>query len=115
MVFQTYSKRGTLENYIKEAKNGFYFDKIDSPRFSENYTRMMVSLLAYNIANSMRTLCFTKETKYFQVSTIRLFLFKVAGKLVRSGRKTFLKLSSYHVHQELFYKILWNIQHFKWQ
>jgi len=33
-VFQTYSKRGILENYIKEAKNGFYFNKTDSPRFS---------------------------------------------------------------------------------
>lgn len=114
-VFQTYSKRGTMENYIKEAKNGFYFDKTDSPRFLENHARMMVSVLAYNIVNFMRTLCFTKETKGFQVSTIRLFLFKVAGKLVHSGRKTFLKLSSSHVYQELFHKILWNIQHFKWE
>ena len=32
-VFETYNKRGTMENYIKEAKNGFYFDKTDSPRF----------------------------------------------------------------------------------
>ncbi|SIO31944.1 Transposase DDE domain group 1 [Carnobacterium alterfunditum] len=114
-AFQTYSKRGTMENYIKEAKNGFYFDKTDSPRFLENHARMMVSVLAYNIVNFMRTLCFTKETKGFQVSTIRLLLFKVAGKLVHSGRKTFLKLSSYHVYYELFHKILRNIQHFKWQ
>ena len=34
---------------------------------------------------------------------------------LRSGRKTVLKLSSYTVYQELFHKILWNIQHFKWQ
>lgn len=27
MVFKTYSKRGPMELYIKEAKNGFYFDK----------------------------------------------------------------------------------------
>ncbi|SIN87933.1 Transposase DDE domain group 1 [Carnobacterium alterfunditum] len=114
-VFQTYSKRGTMENYIKEAKNGFYFDKTDSPRFLENHARMMVSVLAYNMVNFMRTLCFTKETKGFQVSTIRLFLFKVAGKLVHSGRKTSLKLSSSHVYQKLFRKILWNIQHFKWE
>ena len=32
-VFRTYSKRGTMENIIKEAKNGFYFDKTDSPSF----------------------------------------------------------------------------------
>lgn len=115
MVFGTYSKRGTMENYIKEAKNGFYFDKTDSPRFLENQARMMLSLLAYNIINFMRTLCFTKETKGFQVSTIRLFLFKIAGKFVRSGRKTIIKLSSYHVHQELFYKILQNIHYLRWR
>ena len=94
MVFQTYSKRGTMENYIKEAKNGFYLDKTDSPRFIENHARMIVSLLAYNIVNFMRTLCFTNETKGYQVSTIRLFLFKIAGKIVHSGRRQYLKLSS---------------------
>lgn len=52
-----------MENYIKEAKNGFYFDKTDSPTFIENHARMIVSLLAYNIVNFMRTLCFTNETK----------------------------------------------------
>lgn len=40
-VFWMYSKRGTMENFIKEAKNGFYFDKTDSPSFLENQARMM--------------------------------------------------------------------------
>ncbi|MFL2101617.1 transposase, partial [Desemzia sp. FAM 23989] len=53
-----------------------------------------------------RTLCFTNETKGYQVSTIRLFLFKIAGKIVHSGRRQYLKLSSYHVYQKLFYRIL---------
>ncbi|MFL2134697.1 hypothetical protein [Desemzia sp. FAM 24101] len=46
----------------------------------------------------MQTLCFINETKGYQVSTIRLFLFKVAGKIVHSGRRNYLKLSSYHVY-----------------
>lgn len=110
MVFRTYAKKGTMENDIKEAKNGFYFDKTDSPSFVENHARMIVSLLAYNLVNFMRTLCFTTETKGYQVSTIRLFLFKIAGKMVHSGRRKYLKLSSYHVYQKLFYHILQNIQ-----
>ena len=32
-IFSIYAKRGTMENFIKEAKAGFYFDKTDSPRF----------------------------------------------------------------------------------
>ena len=113
-VFRTYSKRGTMENFIKEAKNGFYFDKTDSPSFLENHARMMVSLLAYNIVNFMRTLCFTSGAASMQVDTIRLRLFKVAGKLVRTGRRLLLKLSSHHVHQELFYQVLGNIQQLCW-
>nr|WP_280521803.1 transposase [Desemzia incerta] len=66
--------------------------------------------MAYNIVNFMRTLCFTNETKGYQVSTIRLFLFKIAGKIVHSGRRQYLKLSSYHAYQKLFYRILQNIQ-----
>ena len=113
-VFRTYCKRGTMENFIKEAKNGFYFDKTDSPSFLENHARMMVSLLAYNIVNFMRTLCFKSGSASMQVDTIRLKLFKVAGKLVRTGRRLLLKLSSYHVHQGLFYQVLGNIQQLCW-
>ena len=113
-VFRTYSKRDTMENFIKEAKNSFYFDKTDSPSFLENHALMMVSLLAYNIVNFMRTLCFTSGSASMQVDTIRLRLLKVAGKLVRTGRRLLLKLSSHHVHQELFYQVLGNIQQLCW-
>ncbi|WP_034300444.1 IS1380 family transposase, partial [Alkalibacterium sp. AK22] len=59
-VFSLYAKRGTMENYIKEAKDGFYFDKTDSPRFLENHVRMMISLLAYNLINCLKTIGFEK-------------------------------------------------------
>lgn len=104
-VFETYNKRGTMENYIKEAKNSFFFDKTDSPEFLENEARMMISLLAYNLVNFLRTLCFEPKSKGLQVNTIRLRLFKVAGKLVNTARQTYLKLSSYHVHQREFYAV----------
>ena len=109
-VFETYNKRGTMENYIKEAKNSFFFDKTDSPRFIENEARMMISLLAYNLVNFLRTLCFEPKSKGLQVNTIRLRLFKVAGKLVNTARKTYLKLSSYHVYQREFYAVFRKIQ-----
>lgn len=109
-VFETYNKRGTMENYIKEAKNSFFFDKTDSPEFLENEARMMISLLAYNLVNFLRTLCFEPKSKGLQVNTIRLRLFKVAGKLVNTARQTYLKLSSYHVYQREFYAVFRKIQ-----
>ena len=109
-VFETYNKRGTMENYIKEAKNSFYFDKTDSPQFIENHARMMISVIAYNMINFMRTICFDKNWKNLQVNTIRLRLFKVAGKLVNTARRIYLKLSSSHVYQAEFYNVFRRIQ-----
>ena len=109
-VFETYNKRGTMENYIKEAKNSFFFDKTDSPEFLENEARMMISLLAYNLVNFLRTLCFEPKSKGLQVNTIRLRLFKVAGKLVTTARRIYLKLSSSHVYQREFYAVFRQIQ-----
>ena len=109
-VFETYNKRGTMENYIKEAKNSFFFDKTDSPRFIENEARMMISLLAYNLVNFLRTLCFEPKSKGLQVDTIRFRLFKVAGKLVSTARQMYLKLSSSHVYQREFYAVFRKIQ-----
>lgn len=113
-MFKLYHKRGTMENYIKEAKNGFYLDKTDSTNFLENHARMMISLLAYNLINFMKTTCLPAKEATFQVDTLRLRLFKVAGKLVRSGRKLFLKTSSSHVYQDLFYYLLDKIQQLSW-
>lgn len=36
-IVNTYKKRGTMENYIKEAKNGFGFDKMNSHFFSDKW------------------------------------------------------------------------------
>ena len=109
-VFETYNKRGTMENYIKEAKNSFFFDKTDSPRFIENEARMMISLLAYNLVNFLRTLCFEPKSKGLQVDTIRFRLFKVAGKIVSTARQVYLKLSISHVYQREFYAVFRKIQ-----
>ncbi|MDN6730100.1 MAG: transposase, partial [Alkalibacterium sp.] len=39
------------------------------------------------------------------IHSIRLTLLKVAGKLIKTGRQVYLKLSSYHVYQTEFYKV----------
>src|SRR5699024_8906372 len=113
-VFETYNKRGTMENYIKEAKNSFYFDKTDSPRFIENHARMMISVMAYNLINFMRTICFERSWAGLQINTIRLRLFKVAGKLVNTARRVYLKLSSSHVYQAEFYAVFRRIQRIRY-
>ncbi|WP_078428216.1 IS1380 family transposase [Alkalihalobacterium alkalinitrilicum] len=105
-IVLSYQKRGTMENYIKETKNGFSFDKMNSHSFQVNEVKMMLSLLAYNLTNWLRTLCFPEEQKNMQIDTIRTRIIKVASKLVTSGRSLYFKLSSSFVYQEFFWKVL---------
>ncbi len=71
-IVQSYQKRGTMENYIKEAKNGFYFDKMSSHSFLINEVRMMLSLLTYNLTNWLRTLCFPDGKQSMRIQKLQL-------------------------------------------
>ena len=109
-IVLAYKKRGTMENFIKEAKNGFRLDQMNSHSFQVNEVKMMLSLLAYNLTNWLRTLCFPEKQKKMQIETIRTRIVKVASKLVRSGSSLYFKLSSSFVYQEFFWKVLNQIQ-----
>lgn len=112
-AFELYHKRGQMENYIKEAKEGFFFDKTDSSTFTANAARMMVSVLAYNIINFMKQIALPKTETGLRVSTLRIRLFKVAARVVFTGRRIQLRLSSHHVYHRLFYQVLQRIQAIK--
>ena len=112
-IVHTYQKRGTMENYIKEAKNDFGFANMSSHTFQKNEAKMMMSLLAYNLTNWMRTLTFPKKQKQMQIQTIRTRIVKVASKIVKSGRSFHFKLSSSFVYQTFFWQVLTRIQQLK--
>lgn len=99
-----------MENDIKEAKYGFGMDQLPSHGFQVNEVRLMLSLLAYNLTNWMRTLTFPKGQTNMQIETIRTRIVKVASKLVKSGRSLYFKLFSSFVYQKFFWKVLSRIQ-----
>ncbi len=109
-IVHSYKQRGTMENFIKEAKNGFGFDQMKSNDFLINQARMMLSLLTYNLTNWLRTLSFPKAAKGIQIQTIRTRLIKVASELVKSGRSLHFKLSSSFVYTRFFWDVLTRIQ-----
>lgn len=109
-ILTSYQKRGAMENFIKEAKDGFGFDQMKSHDFQVNEARMMVSLLAYNLTNWLRTLTFPPTKKGLQIQTIRTRLIKVASKLVKSGRYQHFKISSSFVYAYFFSDILTRVQ-----
>ncbi|CEA00391.1 Transposase DDE domain protein [Metalysinibacillus saudimassiliensis] len=112
-IVASYKKRGTMENFIKEAKDGFGFDQMKSHDFLVNEARMMLSLLAYNLTNWLRTLSFPVAAKGIQIQTIRTRLIKVASKLVKSGRSLHFKLSSSFVYTRFFWDVLTRVQQLK--
>jgi len=112
-IAHSYQKRGTMENYIKESKHGLFFDQMNSSSFHANEAKMMISLLAYNLINWLRTLCFPKQHKSMQIQTIRTRIIKVASRLVRSARSFYFKLSSSFVYQKFFWEVLRRIQRFR--
>lgn len=108
-VFSIYQKRGQMENYIKEAKNGFFMGKTDSLGFIENFGRLWISALTYNLVNLMKRFCLEPKNQTMQVNSLRLKLFKFAGKLVKTGRRLYLKMSTSHVYQKIFYRLITKI------
>lgn len=109
-IVKFYCQRGTMENFIKEGKNGFAFGKMSSTKYWANAYKLQQMLLAYNLNNWMRRLCFSKYYKSDRIGTIRTRLIKIAAKIVKTGRYIYYKLASSCPNKKLFFKVLENIQ-----
>lgn len=107
-VVRFYQNQGTMENLIKEGKNGFAFDQLSSTRFEANAVKLQIRMLAYNIEAGFRLLCLPKawKKKHPCMDTVRLRLIKIAGRLVHSGRYLIFQLASHCLYQKTFWKTL---------
>jgi len=109
-LIKFYCKRGTMENFIKEGKNGFDFGAVSSSSKIVNSNRLQLHALAYNIFNWFKRLVLPLEMRKQQIDTIRLKLLKVAAKVVRSARYITFKLCSHFPYKSEFYETLENIR-----
>jgi hypothetical protein len=109
-VIRFYFQRGHMENFIKEAKNGFVCHKMSSTSFETNAVKLQLAMLAYNFNNWFRRLCVAEQLKPTRMETLRTKLIKIAGKLIYSGRYWTWKLCSSCIYREPFIQTLNNIQ-----
>jgi hypothetical protein len=109
-LIKFYCKRGSMENFIKEGKNGFDFAAVSSSSEVVNANRFQMHVLAYNLFNWFRRLVLPKSMRSSMVDTIRLKLIKIAAKVVRSARRVIFKLCSSCPYKDAFYKTLENIR-----
>jgi Transposase DDE domain. len=108
-VIRYYCNRGRMENFIKESKSGFDFAGVSSKQFLVNANRLQIHALVYNLLNWSRRLTFPESLQKFRINTLRLKIFKVAARFVRSGRYITFKLSSSCPYQKEYWQILDNI------
>ncbi len=93
-IIQFYCGRGSMENFIKESKNGFDFGAASSHSKLVNTNRLQIHALAYNIFNWFKRLTLCASMRKQCADTISLKLIKIAVKVVRSGRYIYFKLCS---------------------
>lgn len=108
-VIMFYCNRGTMENFIKEGKNGFSFDSMSSSEFIANTNKLQIAMLAYNFNNWFRRLVLCKSMISNRIETIRMKLVKIAARVVKGARYLNFKLCSSCAYKEAFWNTLSNI------
>ncbi len=109
-VIKFYSNRGTMENFIKEAKLDFSMTRFSHTSYMANANKLMQSVLAYNLNNLMRRLCLSKTDKSKRMHTLRTVLVKVASRVVSSGGYKTFKLCSSYPYKKFLVNLLKNIE-----
>lgn len=92
-----YGERATCETWIDEAKNQMGLANIKTSEFWANSALFQCAVLAYNTVCWMRICSGNATLKQWEIKTIRTFLVRVAGKLVKGGRQLTLKTPSTHL------------------
>lgn len=94
-TMEWYSQRGDAsENRIKDLKIGFGMEYMPCGSFAANAVFFAIGVLTYNLYLGFRAHALGTGWERSQVQTVRWGLFQTAGKIVRHGRQTFLKIGA---------------------
>lgn len=91
-LWRFYNQRCCMENFIKEAKNGFSIDRIATSDFKANELDLLIKLLAYNLFERFKRDCCEPVHQGYTIARFRLEFFHCAATLIRHGRFVVLKL-----------------------
>jgi Transposase DDE domain group 1 len=91
-VYQIYCGRGDMENRLKELHHGLALDRTSCHRFLANQFRVLLTVAAYILFQSLQAHAQGTACADAQVSTVRERLFKLAAWVQRSARRIVLHL-----------------------
>jgi hypothetical protein len=89
-VYEIYRARGDVENRIKELKAGLALDRLSCSRFLGNQFRLLLTLAAYILVQTLRSHAAGTACAAAQATTLRDRLLKVAVWIERSVRRIVL-------------------------
>ena len=102
-----YCQRGDAENRIKEQQLGLFADRTGCHAFLANQFRVLLSAAAYVLVETLRRVGLAgTELATAQAGTIRLKLFKIGGRIVRSVRRFVIHLASGFPLHALYHTVL---------
>jgi hypothetical protein len=94
-IYEWYTQRGgTIEGVIEQLKNGYEADRMSCRRFLANAFRLVLHSAAYNLMILLRERLDIPELAKADIQTIRIKLIKVGGRLERTVRRIWVRLSS---------------------
>ncbi|MEA3226709.1 MAG: IS1380 family transposase [Planctomycetota bacterium] len=103
-LYQLYTQRGQVENYIKDLKNALKADRLSCHDFLANQFRLLLHSFAYVLMHHLRCLFERTELGRAQFDTLRLKLLKVGGRVKQSVRRIRFMLSESYP-----YKAYWEL------
>lgn len=110
IYFDIYVKRGeTSENRIKEVKNMCFADRLSNHSFWGNFSRLLISSLAYEMFLLLKKhIAHTtiKEAHKWCIDSIRCRLLKIGATIKTTKRRIYYQLSKSFVYQNLFRELI---------
>ena len=101
-LIQWYEGRGTAENHIKELKLDVHADRLSCHRYRANAARLQLHTVALLLLAYYRhRVLASTDLATATIQTIRVRLFKVAARVVRSVRRLCFHLASSWPHRVL--------------
>jgi hypothetical protein len=90
-----------VENRIKEHKSGFSLEKLPTRSFAANWAYLLIGQIAFNIMAWLKKRVLPESYHRATIKTIRHHILNVAGKVVHTGRRMFLKISEKYRYQDV--------------
>ena len=105
-VLAFYNDRGTAEQFIKEGKHALKWTRLSCMRFAANAVRLQRHVLAYNLANFLRTLATPEVIESWSLISLRERLVKTGARLVRHARYAVFQLAEAALPRAVFAGVL---------